>query len=141
MRIDELRDLSAWLAATDIALLELRGPDGHLRLRHDGARVEVVEDDGPARQEAQSTQAPRLVATATSVGVFLHQHPLQEAPLARSGARVRAGQTLGLLQIGSLLLPVSAPKDATVAGILVAHGTAVGYGTALVELQALDEAA
>ena len=140
MRIDELQDLSAWLAATDIALLELRGPDGHLRLRHDGARVEVVEDDGPARQEAQSTEAPRLVASATSVGVFLHRHPLQEAPLARSGARVRAGQTLGLLQIGSLLLPVSAPKDATVAGILVAHGTAVGYGTALVELQALDEA-
>jgi acetyl-CoA carboxylase biotin carboxyl carrier protein len=140
MRIEELQELSAWLAATDIALLELRGPDGHVRLRHDGARVQVVEDDVPARQEAQRTDGARLVAAAISVGVFLHRHPLREAPLAPSGARVRAGQTLGLLQIGSLLLPVCAPKDATVAGILVAHGTAVGYGTPLVELEPPVEA-
>jgi len=138
MRIDELQQLSAWIAATDIGLLELRGPEGHLRLRHDGTRVEVVEDDAPATQEVLRAEAPRVVATADSVGVFLHRHPLHEAPLARPGATVRAGQTLGLLQVGALLLPVPAPHDGRVAGTLVAHGTAVGYGTALVELQPLS---
>jgi acetyl-CoA carboxylase biotin carboxyl carrier protein len=140
MHIDQLQQLSAWLAATDVALLELRGPDEHLRLRHDGTRVEVVEDDAPPTQEGPSANAGRIVATAISVGVFLHHHPLQQTPLARSGTRVRAGQTLGLLQIGSLLLPVSVPQAAVVTGPLVEHGETVGYGTPLIELQPLVEA-
>lgn len=140
MRIDDIKQLSAWLADTDIALLELRGPDVHLRLRHDGARVDQVDDDLPPAPDAPGAATGRVVATAASVGVFLHQHPLQEAPLARPGLRVNAGQTIGLLQIGSLLLPVRAPRDATVAAALVAHGTTVGYGTPLIELQPLVEA-
>jgi acetyl-CoA carboxylase biotin carboxyl carrier protein len=48
---------------------------------------------------------------------------------------VRAGQTLGLLQIGALLLPVTAPHDGAVVGTLVPHGAAVGYGTPLLQLQ------
>jgi biotin carboxyl carrier protein len=31
-------------------------------------------------------------------------------------------------------LPVAAPRAAVVAGVRVAHGTVVGYGTPLVEL-------
>lgn len=137
MHIEQVQQLSAWLAATDIGLLELRGPEGHLCLRNDGARVEVVQDAAPAAARTQLAEAPSRVATAASVGVFLHRHPLRDAPLAAPGAAVRAGQTLGLLQIGALLLPVAAPHDGIVAGTLVAHGTSVGYGTPLVELQPL----
>jgi acetyl-CoA carboxylase biotin carboxyl carrier protein len=140
MHIDLSQQLSAWLAATDIAVLELRGPDAHIRLRHDGARVEVIEDAGPTMVETTSAGVPRLTVVACSVGVFLHGHPLHTTPLARPGASVRAGQPLGLLQIGSLLLPVTAPKDATVIGALVAHGETVGFATPLVELEPLVEA-
>jgi hypothetical protein len=45
-----------------------------------------------------------------------------------------------LLQIGSLLLSVTAPKDATVIGARVAHGETVGFATPLVELEPLVEA-
>ena len=131
MRLDELHQLSAWLAATDIRLLELSGPGAHLHLHHDGARVEVV-DGKPA-------EIPRPVARAGSVGIFLHHHPLREELLARPGARIRAGQTLGLLRIGSLLLPVTAPQDGIVANTLAGHGEAVGFGTPLVEYQAVCE--
>ena len=72
--------------------------------------------------------------------MFLHNPPLNDAPLARPGSIVHTGQVLGLLQIGTLLLPVNAPKDATVIGALVAHGESVGFGTPLVELEPLDEA-
>jgi acetyl-CoA carboxylase biotin carboxyl carrier protein len=136
MPIDDIQQLLAWLADTDIALLELRGRGVHLRLRHDGERVDGADDDVPPALDAPAA-AGRVVAAASSVGVFLHQHPLQEAPLARPGTRVDAGQTIGLLQIGSLLLPVCAARDATVAATLVAHGITVGYGTPLIEL---DEA-
>ena len=131
MRTDELQQLSAWLAATDIRLLELSGPGVHLRLQHDGAGVEVV-DDAPA-------EIPRSVVRAGSVGIFLHRHPLHEAPLAPPGARIRTSQTLGLLRIGSLLLPVSAPGDGTVVNTLVSHGETVGFGTPLLEYQPIRE--
>ena len=140
MNIDHLQQLSAWLAATDIALLELRGPGGHIRLRHDGASVDLVEDAAPATADEPPAHAPRLTVAACSVGVFLHSHPLHTAPLARPGTNVRAGQPLGLLQIGSLLLPVVATQDATLIGALVAHGETVGFGTPLIELEPLHEA-
>jgi acetyl-CoA carboxylase biotin carboxyl carrier protein len=72
--------------------------------------------------------------------VFRHSHPLHTAPLVWPGADVRAGQPLGLLQIGALLLPVTAPKDATLVTMLIADGESVGYATALIELELLDEA-
>ena len=140
MHIGLSQQLSAWLAATDIAVLELRGPDGHIRLRHDGARVESIEDAAPALLDTTNAHVPLLTVAACSVGVFLHCHPLHTTPLARPGAIVRAGQPLGLLQIGSLLLPVTAPKDATVIGALVADGETVGFATPLVEIEPLVEA-
>jgi acetyl-CoA carboxylase biotin carboxyl carrier protein len=140
MHIDQLQQLSEWLAATDIGLLELRGPGGHIRLRHDGARIEAVEDATPATSDEPHAHGPRLHVAAGSVGVFLHGHPLHTAPLARPGARLRAGQPLGLLQVGALLLPVVAPKDATLIGPLVADGETVGFATPLFELEPLHEA-
>ena len=127
MHADQIQQIAAWLAAADIGLLELRGPGQTLLLRHDGAGVDVIETDG--------AEAPALLTIAApSLGVFLHRHPLREEPLAAPGARVRAGQALGLLQIGPLLLPVAAPADATVHELLAAHGTLVGYGTPLFAL-------
>jgi acetyl-CoA carboxylase biotin carboxyl carrier protein len=132
MQIEQVRELSEWLAATDIGLLELSGPQTLVRLRRDGGEAVVVE------QGAATESAEAKVAKASSVGVFLHRHPLQEAALAPVGARVSRGQVLGLLQIGSLLLPVYAPCDGFVTGVLVPHGTAVGYGTPLVELRCVS---
>ncbi|VTU31804.1 acetyl-CoA carboxylase biotin carboxyl carrier protein [Variovorax sp. PBL-E5] len=118
----ELEQLTAWLAQTDIGLLELRMPGGTVRLDNPRATARAV--------------APGTVIAASSVGVFLHAHPLAEAPLVRAGERVRAGQPVGLLRIGPLLLPVAALRDGVVAAMRAADGTPVGYGTALVELQA-----
>lgn len=137
MRADQIQQIAACLAATDIGLLELRGPGLVLRLRHDGAGVEVVEIDDAVLVSAAAVPAVPEVATVTaaSVGVFLHRHPLRQDALAAPGARVRSGQALGLLQIGSLLLLVPAPADATVHELLAADGAVVGYGAPLVALR------
>jgi acetyl-CoA carboxylase biotin carboxyl carrier protein len=71
------------------------------------------------------------------LGVFLHAHPCATAPFVRPGARVQAGQTLGLLRIGVLLLPVTASRAGTVAAVRVEDGATVGYGAALVDLHPL----
>jgi len=132
---EQLRQLAAWLADTDIGLLELRTPEGTVRLGRKGASSgEIVQLDAG---DEGAAPAP-AVAAASSVGLFLHSHPLHAAPLVRTGEHVPAGQLLGLLQIGPLLLPVTAPLAGVVAAMLVVAGQAVGYGTALVELQGLE---
>lgn len=134
MNTEQIEQLSAWLAATDIGVLELRGPGTQLRLRNDGGEAPVRQEAIAAPPASAGPQARSLTADAPSVGVFLHRHPLRDTALAPVGALVRTGQAVGLLQIGALLSPVCAPQAATVAGLRVAHGTAVGYGTPLVDL-------
>jgi acetyl-CoA carboxylase biotin carboxyl carrier protein len=144
MKPDQIQQIARWLAATDIGLLELRGPGHTLLLRHDGAAVELVgQDDSASSDESAGSAAlpdanaapDTLTVDAPSLGVFLQRHPLRAEALATPGAAVQAGQVLGLLQIGSLLLPVAAPADAFVIEALAEHGAVVGYGTPLLALQ------
>ena len=133
---DQLQQLAAWLADTDIGLLELRTPEGMVRLGRSRAPSRAIvqlgaDGDGSAPAPAADT----ATAVASGAGVFLHGHPLHPLPLARVGERVSAGQPVGLLQIGPLLLPVAAPLAGVIAAVCVAAGCTVGYGTALVELQ------
>ena len=131
MVIDQLRDLAAWMDVAGIDELELTGPSFRLRLNG----VDVCAQNLDA---APDPQPSRHVVTAPTVGLFLHRHPLHATMLAPEGARVRAGQALGLLRIGPLLVPVTAPWDAIVGTTLVADETIVGFGTGLVELHPLE---
>jgi len=137
--LDRFRQLAAWLAQTDIALLELRGPQTLLCLRRDGTTDgEVVQVD--ARDAANASSAPLTAASAVTVvrapcvGILRHRHPLHEAPLAWAGAHVVTGQALALLQIEHTLVPALAPRDGVVARVVANDGDAVGYGDPLVEL-------
>jgi acetyl-CoA carboxylase biotin carboxyl carrier protein len=133
MKPETIDQLSAWLAATDIAVLELSGPTGSLRLeREDGAFKATAQAPDTAADPAAARA--HCTVSAHSPGIFLHHHPMHTQSLVQPGASVTAGQVLGLLQIGALLLPVKAPSAARVEGLWVAHGTPVGFGAALVEL-------
>jgi acetyl-CoA carboxylase biotin carboxyl carrier protein len=133
---EQLRQMAAWLAGTDIGLLELRTPHGMVRLGRNGSPAgEVVQLNEPAPDERIAPEPAPTVVTASSVGAFLHAHPLHDAPVVRPGERVTAGQDLGLLQVGLLLLPVDAPVAGRVSLVHVETGRAVGYGTALFDLR------
>ena len=136
MRADLIQQIAAWLAATDIGLLELRGPGQTLRLRHQGSAIDIVETDDAALPDAAAAPdaSQPVTVAASSVGVFLHRHPLREEALAPPGTPVAPGQALGLLQAGPLLLSVLAPAAGIVLELLAAHGAVVGYGTPLITL-------
>ena len=127
-----VRQLSDWLSDTDISRLELRGPGESICLRREGGRIVVTQDE-----PAPEVDATSVAATAPSVGVFLHRHPLRDSAVAETGATVRSGQIVGLMQIGALLLPVTSPCDGVVAAMLLEHGATAGYGARLVELHPL----
>jgi acetyl-CoA carboxylase biotin carboxyl carrier protein len=138
MPFDHIEQLSAWLAQAGIDRLELNGPDGRLCL----GRAEQ-NDNGPddADTAIETTEAAidgehGFDVRAPGAGILLHRHPMRDTPLAPCGVRIRAGQTVALLQIGALLLPVDALCDGTVASLLADHGALVGFGTEIIELSA-----
>jgi acetyl-CoA carboxylase biotin carboxyl carrier protein len=134
MPFDQLETLSAWMAEAGIDELELAGPS--FRLRLNGGGLQALDDEASESQrDVVPDQRPSSdVVAAPAVGLFLHRHPFHEAALAPEGTRVRAGQALGLLRVGPLLVPVIAPRDGIAGTKLVAHETVVGFGTRLVEL-------
>jgi acetyl-CoA carboxylase biotin carboxyl carrier protein len=140
MPFDHIEQISAWLVEANIDHLELSGPERRLRLgravREDDASDDAITELNLA--EADIRARHRFTVSAPSVGILLHRHPLQEAPLAPGGSQIRAGQTVALLQIGALLLPIDAPHDGAVTSLLVPHGTLVGYGMEIIELSATE---
>jgi acetyl-CoA carboxylase biotin carboxyl carrier protein len=126
-----VEQLTAWLADTDIELLELRTSTESIQLHRDGIGI----TRGPAPCGPTIATAAELGVTAPSLGVFLHRHPLRDRALARPGQPVRAGDPVGLLRIGALLLPVPAPVDGVLLDVLVEDGKTVGFGAVLARLQ------
>jgi acetyl-CoA carboxylase biotin carboxyl carrier protein len=125
--LDHVADIAAWLAATDIDCLELTGPAGHLQLRR-GGEPEITAggtgDEPIVEDETVAMPSPGF-------GIFLRAHPLYETPLVRAGDSVAAGKVLGVLKIGPLLVPVSAPREGVISDIVALDGTLVGFGDPL----------
>lgn len=80
-------------------------------------------------------EAGPAVATAPAVGVY------RAKPDLRSGARVRAGDRLGSVDVLGVSVEVVAPLDGIVAASLVDDGDGVEYGQSLVALEPLPSAA
>ena len=134
MPFDHIAQISAWLAEAGIDQLELSGPDGELRLGREGKQDDAPDDAFTEIGLEAGGAAHRFTVKAPNVGILLHHHPMQQAPLAPRASRIRAGQTVALLQIGALLLPIEAPRGGVVTRLLQQHGALVGYGSEIVEL-------
>ena len=133
MQTQDIRQLAEWLAATDIDLLELRGPGVDVLIHRDGAAAASTGTAG-APAEASPAADEHAPVCAPSPGVLLDRIPGRAAPLCAPGVAVQAGCLLALLQIGPLLLPVPAPCDGWAGDWLVAPGSTVGYGTHLLNI-------
>ncbi|GLR83530.1 acetyl-CoA carboxylase biotin carboxyl carrier protein [Bradyrhizobium iriomotense] len=125
MPFQHVDELSSWLAEAGIDYLELSGPDRQLRL---GRAVE------PELLVKTTDGANAVTVKAPMVGTLLHSHPMRRVPLAACGSLVRAGQTVALLQVGAMLVPIDAPCDGIVVELLAEEGVLVGFGAAITRL-------
>ena len=132
---DIARQLEAWLRATPIHTLELRGPGTFIHLTQATGHHPNQEPRTGAGAVARPEDATSTIVRAGSVGVVMHAHPLRDDPLVQIGQRVLAGQTVALLKVGAVLLPVPAPHDGVVIQVLVGDGAIVGYGDSLVVIE------
>jgi acetyl-CoA carboxylase biotin carboxyl carrier protein len=135
MRISDIAEIASWLSAAGLATCELTGPDYRICLRRGVQAPSTATGlvDSGFEAATQDNESRDLV-TSPSVGLFLHAHPVHETRLVEPNEPVSAGQPIGLLQIGPILLPVVSPHDGIVASIIAPDGSLVGYGDPLVAL-------
>ncbi|MBR6951545.1 MAG: acetyl-CoA carboxylase biotin carboxyl carrier protein [Oscillospiraceae bacterium] len=87
----------------------------------------------PAEEEMNGTDL--YTVTSPMVGVF-YAAPAENADsFVDRGARVRAGDTLGIIEAMKLMNEITAEEDGVVAEICVKNGQVVEYGTPLFRLK------
>ncbi len=140
MKIDThvIRQLSAWMNSGGIDLLELTTPETALSLERD-APVHSISlasaslPPGSIRQKPPAPEplqgAPCYEVTAPSPGIYLDRHPLSATPLVMAGASIEAGQLVGFLQIGNLLLPLRSDHAGRIVSLPQTPGDTLGYGS------------
>lgn len=125
--------LAAALQAAGVDGIEIEQPARKVRI--------VVERDAsgaaPLVQTLQTSPgAPRLeVVTAPMAGIFDATHPQSLVPSSEPPREVGAGETLGLIRVGSVLLPVKASRPGMLTGRVAKDGAVVGYGDPLFEIE------
>ena len=112
---------------------------GHGRAAPEGTRASKAGTGGAARSGAGPTngtggardepQKSRTIATSPAVGIFT------PGSRAASGTRVRAGDSLGSVNVLGVPQDVLAPVDGIVGSTLVEEGTAVEYGQELIRIE------
>jgi biotin carboxyl carrier protein len=155
LAIEVLPSLVARLSGTGLGELEVWEGDWRVRLRRPAGERRAVERSGRAVRPAQrdagrvpgnpihevpthgaashdvasAARRTPLVATSPAVGIF------RVRPEIRTGARVREGERVAIVDLLGVPQDVLAPGDAVVAALFAADGDAVEYGQALIALE------
>jgi biotin carboxyl carrier protein len=126
------------------------GHEGHGHGRaapegHRGGATGITAGSGAASASSNGTGSARgsggdgadrsrTIATSPAVGIF------QPGTRATAGSRVRAGDTIGSVNVLGVPQEVLAPGDGIVGSILVEAGTAVEYGQELIKIELVTPA-
>ena len=142
---DAIRALAAVLTETGLTEIEIAEKDSRIRVVRAAplAAPSVVAPpvahapSAPATtgaSDAELASHPGAVASPMVGVVYLSPEP-GAAPFITVGQSVTAGQTLLLIEAMKTFNQIRAPKDGTVARILVANSTPVEYGETLLILE------
>ena len=95
----------------------------------DGLGLTPVGPGRPAGSTGGDGRSHRAIATSPAVGIF------QPGTRAASGTRVRAGDSLGAVNVLGVPQDVLSPVDGIVGATLVEGGVAVEYGQELIRIE------
>ncbi|USJ27538.1 acetyl-CoA carboxylase biotin carboxyl carrier protein [Ensifer adhaerens] len=128
--------LTNWLGASGASELEISTKDGHT------LKIVLPLDASPARpreaaKDVTSSAMEGWTVKAPLAGVFRDRHPgdVDASPLASEGSTVEAGNVVGFVEVGPILMPVIAPVTANVAGVHARAGELIGYGDPVLTME------
>jgi len=135
---DLVRRLSALLNETGLGEIEFAEGEKRIRVTRGGMAMTIPAPMAPA---APANAAPAAAVknenavTSPMVGtVYLASQPGAK-PFAVVGAKVKAGDTLAIIEAMKVMNPIKAPKGGTVAEILVQSGQPVEFGQSLLVIE------
>ncbi|HEX8046654.1 hypothetical protein [Rhizobium sp.] len=129
-----MQEITAWLESAGASAIEIDTEDGrHVRIVMDGGVSPRA--DGELRDMVPAAPASVVAAKAPFAGHFLDVHPARGTPAAVQDTAVTAGDIVGFVKVGPLLLPVRAPDAGTLSECSVKAGDLVGYGDAIFSIE------
>jgi acetyl-CoA carboxylase biotin carboxyl carrier protein len=138
---DAIRQLAAILAETGLSEIEIADKDNRIRVARTisfapaAAPVQVVVPSAEAAANPAEPAVPAGAVTSPMVGVaYLSPEP-GAANFVAVGQSVTAGQTLLLIEAMKTFNQIKAPSAGTVTRVLVASGSPVEYGEALMVIE------
>ena len=137
-----IREMAALLDETGLGEIEYETEEVRIRVAKPGS-APVTSIIAPpaaapaAAAEPAATPAGDLPGTVPSpmVGTaYLTPEPGAE-PFVRQGDTVRKGQTIAIVEAMKVMNPIPAPRDGTVAKIMISNGQPVEFGEPLMVLE------
>lgn len=130
--VELIRKLADLLHETGLAEIECEDQGRRIRVRR--AAAPVAAAPSPQTVPAEAAPAGLMIASPMVGTVYLAPEP-GAAPFVREGDAVSEGQTIMLIEAMKTYNPVRAPRDGTVARILVGDATPVEFGEELMILE------
>ncbi|WP_017306693.1 acetyl-CoA carboxylase biotin carboxyl carrier protein [Spirulina subsalsa] len=152
----QVRELLAAIANTDIVELQLKDDDFELTVRKGGMAMPAVASDGvqmatmpsppvviqaasstppPVESSPPPTIDPKWVEiTSPMVGTFYRAPAPDEPPFVDIGEAVRVGQTVCIIEAMKLMNEIESEVAGQVVEVLVANGESVEYGQVLMRV-------
>lgn len=139
MDLNELQQLIASLEASGLRSLELCRPGERVKLTLcENNEVLIESGDTAAAPSPAAVNSPAGPASTTllteSAGFFLAAHPMRNKPWVSVGDTVKKNDVLGLLKIGQIYAPITAPADGVITQILASDGALLGFGAPVLEM-------
>jgi acetyl-CoA carboxylase biotin carboxyl carrier protein len=149
MQLDhgQLRDLLEQLGKSDIQEFRLEGEDFRLEVRRNlpasvmavppppAAAPEVPPPVPSAPPAAAASRSDLQAITAPMVGTFYRSPAPGEDPFVELGTRIKAGQTVCILEAMKLMNELESEVAGEVVEILVENGTPVEFGQVLMRIR------
>lgn len=138
MRIETIRQLADWMGQAGLSSLEFKQPGFELRLVRPASPAVCSLDTLPrataAPKQGTRASAPEVAAMATLCGRFHARHPAREQPQVTPGKTLNVGDTVGVIAVGTLLLPVTVQHPGIAGDYLIKDGERVEYATPVLAL-------
>ena len=133
---EQIGEIATWLAQAGLESLELCNEAAGRKLRIRVGQGAPAVTPAHAPPASQPDAGGELIAVKTPYfGHLCLTHPQRDTAFAPVGAKVAQGDTVALLTLDSLQVPVPALVAGTVAEVTGQAGELVGYGTAIMQIQ------
>jgi acetyl-CoA carboxylase biotin carboxyl carrier protein len=146
---DAIKELAQLLQETGLTEIEIADGDRVIRVSKGGVAVSgggghhvLSMPSDPTQPQAANISAPDTIAhthpgavTSPMVGTVYTAPEPGAAPFVKKGDKVKAGDTLVIIEAMKVMNPIKAEKGGTVTHILVESGNPVEFGDVLMVIE------